>query len=82
MWTGTASIELGLTEDVAEKNLNPRQCGTSQLDSFGENVEEVEAELVVVFDLNGGSSIDGEVEVELGVHGGPRGERKERGGSK
>ena len=70
------------SENLVEKNSNPGQCGALRLDSCGEEEAGEAAELVVVFDLNGGSSIDGEVEVELGVHGGSAGEQEERGGSK
>ena len=62
-----------------EKNLNPRQCATSPLDSSGEDVEEDEAELVCFFDSLGSASINGEAAVELGVHGGSVGSKKRRG---
>ena len=77
-----AAIELGRRRSSWKENSNPRQCGASRLDSLGEDVEENEAELVVVLDLLGSASGGGDAAAELSVHGGSVGSKKKRGKGK
>ena len=65
-----AGIRARSSESFVEKNPNPRQCGPFLPDSFGEDVEEEQAELVVVLDWFGTASNDGIEHGELGGHGG------------
>ena len=62
----TAAIVLDVRRPERKKTTSSSRTEVPRLDSFGEDVEEDEAETLTCFDLDEASSIDGG---ELGSHG-------------